>query len=115
MIGAVLNSVANLASSYIDSKAKIKAAEAETKMKIATGEITWEQSAIEASRDSWKDEAWTVTFIAIVVCNFIPPLQPYMQIGFNNLSTTPQWFQWAMYASIAASFGIRTMKGFGKK
>jgi len=110
----IISSLAGLATTYIDSKAKIKAAEAETKMKIATGEISWEQAAIEASKDSWKDEAWTVCFIAIVACNFIPPLQPYMQIGFDNLAATPQWFQWAMYASIAASFGIRTMKGFKK-
>jgi len=37
-----------------------------------------------------------------------------MKEGFENLSTAPQWFSWAMYASIAASFGIRTMKGFKK-
>ena len=39
MIG-ILQSVAGLATTYIDSKAKVKAAEAETKMKIATGEIS---------------------------------------------------------------------------
>ena len=30
------------------------------------------------------------------------------------LSRTPEWFQWAMYASIGASFGIRGIKGFKK-
>lgn len=110
----ILSSIAGLATTYIDSKAKIKAAEAETKMKLATGEISWEQAAIEASKDSWKDEAWTVAFILIVLGSFIPGLQPYMAEGFANLERAPQWFQWAMYASIAASFGIRTMKGFKK-
>ena len=38
-------------------------------MKIATGEISWEQAAIQASDNSWKDEAWTVAFIAIIVCS----------------------------------------------
>jgi hypothetical protein len=37
-----------------------------------------------------------------------------MAEGFANLESAPSWFQWAMYASIAASFGIRTMKGFKK-
>ena len=92
MIGAIVTSVANLATSVIDGKTAVKKAEAETKMKIATGEISWEQSAIEAS----------------------PGLQPYMAEGFANLEKAPSWFQWAMYASIAASFGIRTMKGFKK-
>lgn len=114
MIGAIANSVIGLVTTQLDAKAKVKAAEAETKMKLATGEISWEQAAIEASKDSWKDEAWTVAFIAIVIGSFIPPLQPYMAEGFANLERAPQWFQWAMYASIAASFGIRTMKGFKK-
>ena len=113
MIG-IITSAVGLATSYLDGKAKIKAAEAETKMKIATGEISWEQSAIEASKDSWKDEAWTICFIVIVLGSFMPGLQPYMAEGFANLESAPSWFQWAMYASIAASFGIRTMKGFGK-
>tara|TARA_R110002095_G_scaffold164564_3_gene142494 strand:+ start:70 stop:369 length:300 start_codon:yes stop_codon:yes gene_type:complete len=49
-----------------------------------------------------------------VIGSFIPGLQPYMAEGFANLEKAPSWFQWAMYASIAASFGIRTMKGFKK-
>jgi len=114
MIGQILGSVGNLAASYIDGKTAVKKAEAETKMKIATGEISWEQAAIEASSDSWKDEAWTICFIAIVIGSFIPWMQPYMEQGFKNLEAAPSWFSWAMYASIAASFGIRTMKGFKK-
>ena len=113
MIG-LISSITNLATTFIDSKAKIKQAEAETKMKLATGEISWEQAAIEASKDSWKDEAWTLCFIAIVLGSFVPWLQPYMKQGFENLQAAPQWFSWAMYASIAASFGIRTMKGLKK-
>jgi len=104
MIGQIIGSLGGLAASYIDGKTAVKKAEAETKMKIATGEISWEQAAIEASNNSWKDEAWTVAFIAIVLGSFIPGIQPYMA----------QWFQWAMYASIAASFGIRTVKGLKK-
>ena len=87
MIGAILTSVVGLATSVIDGKTAVKRAEAETKMKIATGEISWEQSAIEASRDSWKDEAWTVCVYRHRFGSFIPPLQPYMAEGFANLET----------------------------
>ena len=98
MIG-ILSSVANLATTFIDSKAKVKAAEAERKMKIATGEISWEQAAIEASADSWKDEAWTLCPIAIVLVGCICSSDaPYMKQGFENLEAAPQWFSWAMYA-----------------
>ena len=114
MIGQIPGSLGGLATSYIDGKTAVKKAEAETKMKIATGEISWEQAAIEASRDSWKDEAWTLCFIFIVLGSFVPGLQPYMEQGFKNLEAAPSWFSWAMYCSIAASFGIRTMKGLKK-
>ena len=114
MIGQIFSSLVGLTTSIIDGKTAVKRAEAETKMKIATGEINWEQSAIEASKDSWKDEAWTLCFIGIVIASFVPGLQPYIEQGFINLHAAPAWFTWTMYASIAASFGIRTMKGFKK-
>ena len=56
----------------------------------------------------------TILFIIIIAMCFIPPLQPYVDRGFEVLSTTPDWFQWAMYASIAASFGLRGIKGLKK-
>ena len=114
MIGQIIGSLGGLAKSYIDSKTQIKITEAEIKKKQLTGEIDWEQSAIEASKDSWKDELWTIVFVAILLANFIPSMQDVMAIGFANLETTPLWVQWGMYASIAASFGIRTMRGLKK-
>ncbi len=114
MIGQIIGSLGGLAKSYIDSKTQIKITEAEIKKKQLTGEIDWEQSAIEASKESWKDELWTIVFVAILLANFIPSMQDVMAVGFANLETTPLWVQWGMYASIAASFGIRTMRGLKK-
>jgi hypothetical protein len=53
-------------------------------------------------------------FVCILAANFVPSLQDAMARGFANLETTPLWVQWGMYASIAASFGIRTMRGLKK-
>ena len=115
MIGQIIGAIGGLATSYLDGKTAIQKANAEIKKKQLTGEIDWEQSAIEASKDSWKDELWTIVFVLILAANFVPSLQETMAQGFANLETTPLWVQWGMYASIAASFGIRTVKGFGKK
>jgi len=114
MIGQIVSAIGGLATSYIDGKTAVQKANAEIKLKQATGEMDWEQSAIEASKDSWKDELWTIVFVLILVANFIPSMQDVMAIGFANLETTPLWVQWGMYASIAASFGIRTMRGLKK-
>jgi hypothetical protein len=114
MIGQIVSAIGGLATSYIDGKTAIQKANAEIKLKQATGEINWEQSAIEASKESFKDELWTVVFVLILCANFVPALQDTMARGFENLETTPLWVQWGMYASIAASFGIRTVRGFKK-
>ena len=118
MIQALIPAIAELAGGWLKGKADEKAAlsrvkvakaeaEAEVMKVAATHEAGWEKIMAEASKDSWKDEAWTVLFIAIIAMCFIPPLQPYVERGFEALDKTPDWFQWAMYASIAASFGLR--------
>ena len=122
MIQALIGPIASLAGSWMESKveqtkakgkvAQAKAeAEAEVMKVAATHEAGWEKIMAQASHDSWKDEAWTVLFIVIIAMCFIPPLQPYVDRGFEVLESTPDWFQYAMYASIAASFGLRTLKG----
>ena len=114
MIGAIVSAVSGLATSYIDGKTAIQKANAEIRLKKATSETDWEQSASEASKDSLKDEAWTLVFILILCANFIPSMQDHMRIGFENLAQCPEWVKYGMYASIAASFGFRTLRGFGK-
>ena len=120
MIQALIPAIAELAGGWLKGKADEKAAQSRVKvakaeaevMKVAaTHEAGWEKIMAEASKDSWKDEAWTILFIAIIAMCFIPPLQPYVERGFDALARTPDWFQWAMYASIAASFGLRGLKG----
>lgn len=125
MIQALIPAIAELAGGWLKGKAEEKAAvsrvkvakaeaEAEVMRVAATHEAGWEKVMAEASKDSWKDEAWTILFIAIIAMCFIPPLQPYVERGFDALSRTPDWFQWAVYASIAASFGLRGLKGLKK-
>jgi hypothetical protein len=114
MLGGIIGAVSGLATSYIDSKTAKQKANAALEMKKASGEIDWEIMALEASKESWKDELWTVVFVVILVANFVPSIQPYMQAGFQNLEATPLWVQMGMGASISASFGIKMFKGFKK-
>lgn len=114
MIGQILSSVTGLATSWLDAKAQQKLLDTEIKKKQLTGEIDWEIEAIRSSQNSLKDELWTLVFVGILAANFIPSMQDVMARGLANLETTPLWIQWGMYASIASSFGIRTMRGLKK-
>jgi len=125
MIQALIPIVGNLAGSWLQGKADEKKATSEAKvakakaeaevMKVAaTHEAGWEKIMAKSSDNSWKDEAWTILFIVIIAMCFIPFTQPYVERGFDALSATPDWFQYAVFASIGASFGIRGLKGFKK-
>ena len=114
MIEQIIGSLGGLAKAEIDAKTAVKITEAENQKKHLTVEIDWEQLAIEASKDSWKGELWTVIFVLILTANFIPSLHDTMVGGFVTLKTTSLWVQWGMYESIAASLRIRTVKGCKK-
>ena len=44
--------------------------------------------------ESWKDEFWSLIFIAILTACFLPWTQPYVKEGFVFLDqNTPNWFQ----------------------
>jgi hypothetical protein len=125
MLQALIPAISSLAGSWLESRAeekraksRVKVAKAEAEAEVmrvtATHEAGWEKIMAEASKDSWKDEAWTILFIIIIAMCFIPQLQPYVREGFAALDETPEWFRWAMYASIAASFGLRGINKFRK-
>ena len=77
MIQALIPAIAELAGGWLKGKAEEKAAQSRVKvakaeaeaevMKVAaTHEAGWEKIMAEASKDSWKDEAWTILFIVII-------------------------------------------------
>lgn len=116
---ALLPALANMLISWgsaaieqrINDKAAFQEAHHRRLMKAAESEADWQAVMASASANSWKDEAWTICFIIILIMCFIPSLQSYVAAGFAILQTTPDWFRWAMLASIGASFGLR---GFTK-
>ena len=114
MMRQILSSGTGLATSWLDIKVHQTHLETDIKKKQLTGEIDWELEAIRSAQNSWMDELWTIVFVCILAANFVPSLQDAMARGFANLETTPLWVQWGMYASVAASFGIRTMRGLKK-
>ena len=117
----LLGPIANIATTWLEgkkekakAKQQLEVAKVQAQVKKVEQDGSWEEKAIDASDNSWKDEAWTILFIIIIAMCFIPFTQPYVEQGFDALSRTPDWFQWAMYASIGASFGLRGIKGLKK-
>ena len=115
MFTAILGPVASLAKTWIEGKqkkAQLKSQVELTKLEATKTKIekdgNWDESAMRASDNSWKDEAWTLTVIFILFASFFPALQPYMQQGFLFLKNDcPDWISYGMLASIAGSFGLK--------
>ena len=123
LIGGLLGAVGDIAGSWVKGKVEEKKAmtsikvarakaEASVYEKQATGELDIEKSLTEQMGGSWKDEAWTIFFIAVLAGCFIPFTQDAVKEGFIFLDeSTPDWFANCIYISISASFGYRVAKG----
>ena len=125
MIGLIVSGLSKAVGGYFEHKSKQSVAKSQLKIaqidakvavqkKIVEGKVEWESAMAKASEDSWKDEAWTICFIAIIVLSFIPYFQPHVAKGIEFLATFPEWLQWSVMASIGASFGLKSIGKFKK-
>ena len=113
----ILNAVAGLAGTWLEGrqekskmKQKLEVAKVQAQVKRVEQEGSWDEKAMDASDNSWKDEAWTITFIILIIACFIPALQPYISDGFKFLrEDCPEWLSYGILASIAASFGLKSI------
>jgi len=118
MIGQLLGSIGNLASTYLDGKVAVQKANAEIKVKQATGEIDWDLEAIKATQNSWKDEWITLLFSIPLILAFCGDWgNDIVQAGFAALETMPTWYQYSLGGIVSASIGMRSVSKFftGKK
>jgi len=118
MIGQLIGSIGNLASTYLDGKVAIQKANAEIKVKQATGEIDWDIEAIKATQNSWKDEWITLLFSIPLILAFCGDWgNDIVQAGFAALETMPTWYQYSLGGIVSASIGMRSVSKFftGKK
>ena len=123
IFSGIVNAVGGIASAWMQNKVEqtkakgaLNVAMEQRKTKMATGEIDWDQTMAEASKDSWKDEWLTVLFSIPLVLAFIPGCEDIVQIGFGQLQLMPDWYKYALSVIVAASFGVRSAtKLFGKR
>ena len=122
MIQMLVGPIANVAGQFLKNRAeKVKAkqelavAKIQAQTKKVQSDANWEEKAMDASATSWKDELWTLLFCGIIIACFVPALQPYISDGFRFLrEDCPDWLSYGILASIAASFGLKSIGKFRK-
>ncbi len=89
---------------------EIKAAKAIKEQQIA-GKISWEASAVDQMKGSWKDEFVLLALMVPAICVFIGPLRPHIKEGFEVLATLPEYYRHLLYLACSVSLGVRAAPG----
>ena len=111
-IGAVLNLV-GLGKDIVVAKSELKVAEVQARTQVATQRMAadagWEASAAQNSASSWLDEWWTFVLSLPLIAAFVPWAVPYVHAGFEALEKVPEWYVWAVLASVSFAFARKRM------
>ena len=122
MLTAIIPAVTDLASGYLSNrkekavaKQRLAVAKIEAQVTKVQFDANWEEWAVASSANLIKDELWTCALILLIGAAMIPDLQPYIKEGFRVLKDDcPEWLSWGILASIAASFGLKSIGQFKK-
>ena len=97
---------------------EIKAVTALKEQQIA-GKVSWESSAVDQMKGSWKDELILICLLAPAVLVFVPGMTEHVERGFVALQQLQDYYKHLLYISCSASFGIKgvgsAVKFFNKK
>ena len=97
---------------------EIKAVSALKEQQIA-GKVSWEASAVDQMKGSWKDEQILICLLGPAILVFVPGMTEHVERGFVALQQLPDYYKHLLYIACSASFGIKgvgsAVKFFNKK
>ena len=122
MIQLLLKPLLGVAGDVVKGVVETKKAKAEhklTEIKAATklkqqqiaGKVSWEASAVDQMKGSWKDELILICLLAPAVAVFFPSMTIHIERGFVALQQLPDYYKHLLYIACSASFGIKGAKG----
>ena len=118
LVGPIANMVGEAVKGFVETKkakadlklTEIKAQKTLKEQQIA-GKISWEATAVDQMKGSWKDELILICLLVPAVAVFIPGWTPHIKAGFEALHSLPDYYKHLLYIACSASFGIKGAKG----
>ena len=110
---ALIGPVSELIGGHFKRRAEEKQASHERKLQVIQNDAEWEAKMADASASSWKDEFWTLCLAApIFMIGYAIAVDDVtvierVDMAFAALDTLPEWYQYLLFISVCASFGIR--------
>jgi len=114
LIGVASNAVSGfIETKKLKQEAKVTEIKAKTvlRQKQIAGEVSWEASAVDQMKGSWKDELILICLLAPAVAVFFPGMTAHIEAGFIALQQLPDYYKHLLYIACSASFGIKGAKG----
>ena len=114
LIGVASNAVSGfIETKKLKQEAKVTEIKAKTvlRQKQIAGEVSWEASAVDQMKGSWKDELILICLLAPAVAVFFPGMTHHIEAGFIALQQLPDYYKHLLYIACSASFGIKAGKG----
>ena len=122
MLGLLLKPLLGVAGDMVKGIVETKKAKSQhklTEIKAATklkeqqiaGKVSWEASAVDQMKGSWKDELILICLLAPAVAVFFPSMTLHIERGFVALQQLPDYYKHLLYIACSASFGIKGAKG----
>ena len=114
LAGPIAGMVKDAVTGFIETKkakselklTEIKAQKSLKEQQIA-GKISWEASAVDQMKGSWKDEFVLLALMVPAICAFLPFMQPHIERGFAILSGLPEYYRHLLYLACSVSLGVR--------
>ena len=118
LVGPIANMVGDAVKGFVETKkakadlklTEIKAQKSLKEQQIA-GKISWEATAVDQMKGSWKDELILICQLVPAGAGFIPGWTPHIKAGFEALHSLPDYYKHLLYIACSASFGIKGAKG----
>lgn len=113
ILSSLISPIAGVVTSHLKNKAEEAQAKHQAKLSVIQNDANWEQTMADATKNSWKDEFWTLVLAIPIFCVGYaiamndPKILDRVEHGFHALSTLPEWYQYLLFICISSSFGIR--------
>ena len=107
IVGNYMESRAAVSKAKVQAKVAKVEADAEVAKKIAAGEVDWENTMADATKESWKDELSLIVLLLPLPLVMFEGTRDAVKEGFAILETLPDWYQYLLFIAISSSFGIK--------
>ena len=114
MLNLLLGPAMELGKEFLQGKAEEKKAIQQRKINAINNDADWEAKMADATKDSWKDEFWSIILalpiaaVAYSVAMDDSAIIQRVNEGFAALNQLPEWYQYLLFIAVSASFGLKS-------